>query len=170
MVVPGATDNSRKGQPRDLRPPGTHFESNDVRVNPLALSLFQFFRQPLPEVLRTRVMAPTGAAGSGPARATTPASPTSSIAAASGRGSRSSPPTGSTRSGRRRQPNPGYGLLWWLSTGRALYPSAPAASLFALDGGAHVLWLDPDLVMVVRWVDKPEVDGLLARILASRAA
>ncbi len=45
------------------------------------------------------------------------------------------------------------------------------ASLFALGGGSHVLWLDPDhdLVMVARWVDKPEVDGLLARILASLA-
>ena len=67
--------------------------------------------------------------------------------------------------------NPGSGLLWWLNTGRALYPSAPAASLFALGGGSHVLWLDPDhdLVMVARWVDKPEVDGLLARVLASVA-
>ena len=65
--------------------------------------------------------------------------------------------------------NPGYGLLWWLNTGRALYPSAPASSVFALGGGSHVLWLDPegDLVLVARWVDKPAVDGLIARVRAS---
>jgi CubicO group peptidase (beta-lactamase class C family) len=65
--------------------------------------------------------------------------------------------------------NPSYGLLWWLNTGRGLYPGAPASSVFALGGGSHVPWLDPedDLVMVARWVDKPAVDGLIARARGS---
>jgi CubicO group peptidase (beta-lactamase class C family) len=67
--------------------------------------------------------------------------------------------------------NPAYGLLWWLNTGRRLYPSAPAGSVFALGGGTHVIWVDRerDLVVVARWIDKPAVDGLLARILAAVA-
>jgi CubicO group peptidase (beta-lactamase class C family) len=52
---------STKGQPRPLRPPGTLWEYNDVRVNRLSLSLLQRFRQPLPDVLRESVMDPIGA-------------------------------------------------------------------------------------------------------------
>jgi len=50
-----------KGSPRLLHPPGAYFEYNDVRVNRLALSLLRLFREPLPRVLRTRVMDPVGA-------------------------------------------------------------------------------------------------------------
>jgi CubicO group peptidase (beta-lactamase class C family) len=50
-----------KGTPRELRPPGTYWEYNDVRVNRLSLSLLQVFRRPLPEVLRNAVMDPIGA-------------------------------------------------------------------------------------------------------------
>jgi CubicO group peptidase (beta-lactamase class C family) len=50
-----------KGQPRLLRPPGTLWEYNDVRVNRLSLSLLQRFRRPLPTVLREAVMRPIGA-------------------------------------------------------------------------------------------------------------
>lgn len=60
QIGPGA-DNSRKGQRRELRPPGTYYEYNDVRVNLLALCLLQRFRRPLPEVLRERIMDPIGA-------------------------------------------------------------------------------------------------------------
>jgi CubicO group peptidase (beta-lactamase class C family) len=65
--------------------------------------------------------------------------------------------------------NPTYGLLWWLNTERALYPSAPASSVFALGAGSHVIWVDRelDLVVVARWIDKLAVDGLLARVLAA---
>jgi CubicO group peptidase (beta-lactamase class C family) len=58
-VGPG-TDNSRKGEHRDLQAPGSFWEYNDVRVNLLALSLLQVFREPLPNVLKTRVMDPIG--------------------------------------------------------------------------------------------------------------
>lgn len=54
-------DNSRKGQRREFRAPGTHHEYNDVRVNLLAFCLLQRFGRPLPEVLRERVMDPIGA-------------------------------------------------------------------------------------------------------------
>lgn len=46
---------------RTLREPGTHFEYNDVRVNVLAYALLQVWRQPLPVVLRDKIMNPIGA-------------------------------------------------------------------------------------------------------------
>ena len=57
----GASD---KGQPRRLRPPGTLWEYNDVRINRLSLSLLQVFRQPLADVLRTALLEPLGASTS----------------------------------------------------------------------------------------------------------
>lgn len=50
-----------KGVKRAMRPPGTFWEYNDVRVNRLALALMRVFRRPLPEVLRDRIMQPIGA-------------------------------------------------------------------------------------------------------------
>jgi CubicO group peptidase (beta-lactamase class C family) len=59
--------------------------------------------------------------------------------------------------------NPEYGLLWWLNTGRAQMPSAPASSYAARGAGSNVIWIDPDhdLVVVVRWIDKASVDGFV---------
>jgi len=54
--------NAPKGTPRPMRPPGTLWEYNDVRVNRLSLSLLQRFRRPLPDVLREAIMDPIGAA------------------------------------------------------------------------------------------------------------
>jgi CubicO group peptidase (beta-lactamase class C family) len=50
-----------KGTRRPLRPPGTLWEYNDVRVNRLSLSLLQAFRRPLADVLRTAIMEPVHA-------------------------------------------------------------------------------------------------------------
>ncbi len=50
-----------KGQPRPLKPPGTHWEYNDVRVNRLALALLRRFGRALPDVFRERIMTPIGA-------------------------------------------------------------------------------------------------------------
>jgi CubicO group peptidase (beta-lactamase class C family) len=60
-----------------------------------------------------------------------------------------------------------YGLLWWLNTDRASLPSAPASSFSARGAGSNVIWVAPDqdLVVVVRWIDKTSVDGLLKLIL-----
>lgn len=46
---------------RTLAEPGSVFEYNDVRVNLLAYALLQVFRQPLPKVLKERIMDPIGA-------------------------------------------------------------------------------------------------------------
>ena len=51
----------RKGDARPLRPPGSFWEYNDVRVNRLALALLRRFRRPLPEVFAERIMQPIGA-------------------------------------------------------------------------------------------------------------
>lgn len=46
---------------RELRTPGTSFKYNDVRVNVLSYSLLNVWRQPLPQVLKERIMDPIGA-------------------------------------------------------------------------------------------------------------
>ncbi|MDX1667372.1 MAG: serine hydrolase [Saprospiraceae bacterium] len=46
---------------REFSEPGTQFEYNDVRVNVLAYSLLQVWRQPLPTVLKKKIMDPIGA-------------------------------------------------------------------------------------------------------------
>ena len=58
------TDHLRKGVMRELEPPGTRWEYNDVRVNRLALCLTQLFRRSLADVLRERIMEPIGASPS----------------------------------------------------------------------------------------------------------
>lgn len=57
-------DSMEQWRNRELHEPGTHFKYNDVRVNLLALSLLHVYRQPLPVVLRERVMGPIGASSS----------------------------------------------------------------------------------------------------------
>jgi hypothetical protein len=63
--------------------------------------------------------------------------------------------------------NQSYGYLWWLNRGAARYPSATAASVFAMGAGSNIIWIDPvhDLVAVLRWIDKTAVDGFFARVL-----
>lgn len=51
----------RAGYDRSLRPPGTFWEYNDVRVNRLALSLLRIWNRPLPHVLKAELMDPIGA-------------------------------------------------------------------------------------------------------------
>jgi CubicO group peptidase (beta-lactamase class C family) len=50
----------KKGERRRLRPPGTYWEYNDVRINQLSLALLHVFRRPLPEVFVESVLAPLG--------------------------------------------------------------------------------------------------------------
>ncbi|MDX1395497.1 MAG: serine hydrolase [Gemmatimonadota bacterium] len=66
---------------------------------------------------------------------------------------------------------PNYGFMWWLNTDRAQFPNAPETSYFALGAGStSTIWVDPDhdLVLVSRWIDGPDVDELIGRILAAR--
>ena len=54
----------RRGRDRTLQEPGTFWEYNDVRVNRFALSLLHVWKQPLPEVLKEKIMDPIGASRS----------------------------------------------------------------------------------------------------------
>ncbi|MDZ7790275.1 MAG: serine hydrolase [Xanthomonadales bacterium] len=54
-------DDPEKWPEREMHEPGTHFKYNDVRVNLLAYSLLQVFREPLPVVLREAIMDPIDA-------------------------------------------------------------------------------------------------------------
>ncbi|MBL8701762.1 MAG: serine hydrolase [Alphaproteobacteria bacterium] len=56
-----AGGESPKGDLRAMKPPGAHWEYNDVRVNRLSLSLLRVLGAALPEVLRESVMTPIGA-------------------------------------------------------------------------------------------------------------
>jgi CubicO group peptidase (beta-lactamase class C family) len=59
---PGAAEYGKSAmQPRELRPPGTFFEYNDVRINRFALSMLRLWKKPLPDVWRDEVMNPIGA-------------------------------------------------------------------------------------------------------------
>ena len=180
----------RKGDARPLRPPGTFWEYNDVRVNRLSLALLQLFRRPLPEVFAERVMQPLGA------------SPDwrwygyrTSMVEIDGR-MIESVPGGShwgggvaihaedqaligqlmLRKGGGIVPaswidellapcplNPNYGFMWWLNTNRSRYPSATGESFFASGAGGNITWVDPvnDLVAVMRWMDPASVDGFI---------
>jgi len=59
-VVGLAVAEAPKGTRRQLKKPGTFYEYNDVRVNRLSLSLMQVFGEPLPQVLKRRIMDPIG--------------------------------------------------------------------------------------------------------------
>jgi CubicO group peptidase (beta-lactamase class C family) len=60
-VVGLAVAEAPKGTRRALKKPGTFYEYNDVRVNRLSCSLLQIFKEPLPAVLKRRIMDPIGA-------------------------------------------------------------------------------------------------------------
>lgn len=64
---------------------------------------------------------------------------------------------------------PMYGYMWWLNTGKQLWPAAPERSFAALGAGTNAIYVDPDhdLVVVVRWIDTPKLAEFLARVLAS---
>jgi CubicO group peptidase (beta-lactamase class C family) len=65
--------------------------------------------------------------------------------------------------------NPAYGLLWWLNTGRAKWPSASAESYTFSGAGGNITWVDPaaETVAVLRWVDSTKLDGFMAAVGAA---
>ena len=70
---------------------------------------------------------------------------------------------------RMRQPcplYPQYGYLWWLNTGRQMYPSASEASYCASGAGGNLTWIDPDhdIVAVTRWLN-PVAHGEFIRLV-----
>jgi CubicO group peptidase (beta-lactamase class C family) len=48
-------------KPREIQPPGSHYEYNDVRINRFSLSLLTLYKKPIPDVFRDEVMNPIGA-------------------------------------------------------------------------------------------------------------
>jgi CubicO group peptidase (beta-lactamase class C family) len=66
--------------------------------------------------------------------------------------------------------NPQYGVMnWFLNTDRKLVPSAPANVVVHFGAGTNLVYVDfdNDLVVVARWVDRQQVDGLISRVLAA---
>ncbi len=62
--------------------------------------------------------------------------------------------------------NPKYGYMWWMNHER--WPSGPASAFSAIGAGGNYVWCDPehDLVIVTRWIDPPEIDGVVERVLS----
>lgn len=180
----------RKGDARPLRPPGTFWEYNDVRVNRLSLALLQLFRRPLPEVFAERVMQPLGASpdwrwygyrtsmveidgrmiesvpggshwGGGVAIHAEDQALIGQLMLRKGGGI--VPASWIDESLAPCPLNPNYGFMWWLNTNRSRYPSATGESFFASGAGGNITWVDPvnDLVAVMRWMDPASVDGFI---------
>ena len=67
-------------------------------------------------------------------------------------------------------PNPGYGFMnWFLNTDRKMLPSAPETAFAHLGAGTNMIYVDPehDLVVVARWIQRNQLDGLVGRVLAA---
>lgn len=178
--------------------PGTVHEYNDVRVNLLALSLLNVLREPLPRVLRERVMDPIGASstwrwygyenswveldgermqsvsggghfGGGLFISTADLARFGLLMEREGRWGK----TVVVRSDWIRemtapsQPEPAYGLLWWLNTDRKAMPAAPATAYWAAGFGGNTVYVDPqhDLVVVLRWIPGDGAEAVIAAII-----
>lgn len=187
-------DGSRFGQPHELRSPGSWWDYNDVRVNALCLALTRLFRRPLGDVLGERLLAPMGAAegwswwgydageavvggghwGGGIVTSAAHDALLGRLVLERGawRGRRLVPEAWIDRMLEPCPLNPLYGCLWWLNTGRRLYPAAPASSVFALGVGLNAIWVEPslDLVVVARWIDEPAFPDLVRAVMAALEA
>jgi CubicO group peptidase (beta-lactamase class C family) len=64
---------------------------------------------------------------------------------------------------------PRYGLLWWLNTACAMYPSASEASYCASGAGGNLTWVDPvnDFVAVMRWIDPTARNEFMRLVMAA---
>ncbi|HEY4613504.1 MAG TPA: serine hydrolase [Bacteroidota bacterium] len=67
--------------------------------------------------------------------------------------------------------NTRYGFMWWLNTEQQQWPAAPEKSFAALGAGDNVIYIDPvnDLVVIVRWIDRPKFNEFLGKVLAAVA-
>ena len=63
----------------------------------------------------------------------------------------------------------GTGALKYYSSGRSLYPSAPAASYYARGAGGNLTWIDPedDTVAVLRWTDPAAMDAYMKLVMVA---
>jgi CubicO group peptidase (beta-lactamase class C family) len=67
---------------------------------------------------------------------------------------------------------PVYGYMWWLNTGQEQFPAATPRSFFALGAGGNVIWIAPelDVVVVIRWLDGRQTNEFMRRVVAAVAA
>lgn len=66
--------------------------------------------------------------------------------------------------------NTGYGYMnWFLNTYKKLLPSAPASAWVYIGNGTNMIYCDPehDLVMVVRWIENKDMDGVVKTLLSA---
>ncbi|MGH7718914.1 MAG: serine hydrolase domain-containing protein [Gemmatimonadaceae bacterium] len=61
---------------------------------------------------------------------------------------------------------PTYGYMWWLNTAGAQYPAATPRSFFALGAGGNMIWIAPelDLVVVARWLDTRHTNEFIGKV------
>ncbi len=63
---------------------------------------------------------------------------------------------------------PHYGFMnFYVNKDRTFMPSAPASAFAHQGNGTNFVYVDPenDLVAVLRWIDKPQIDGFVKRLL-----
>ena len=68
---------------------------------------------------------------------------------------------------------PTYGFMnWYVNRGRAFLPSAPESAFGHQGNGTNFIYVDPehDIVAVLRWIDKPQIDGFVKRLLDALGA
>ena len=65
---------------------------------------------------------------------------------------------------------PGYGFMnWYNNRDGKLFPSAPPDAFAHIGNGTNIIIVIParELVMVVRWIDRPAIDEFVKRVLAA---
>ena len=63
---------------------------------------------------------------------------------------------------------PNYGFMnFYVNKDRTFMPSAPASAFGHQGNGTNFVYVDPenDLVAVLRWIDRPQIDGFVKRLL-----
>jgi len=63
-----------------------------------------------------------------------------------------------------------YGFMnWYNNKGRKFMPSAPESAFGHQGNGTNFIYVDPenDIVAVLRWIDRPAIDGFVKRLLAA---
>jgi CubicO group peptidase (beta-lactamase class C family) len=61
-----------------------------------------------------------------------------------------------------------YGFMnFYVNKDRTFIPSAPASAFGHQGNGTNFVYVDPenDLVAVLRWIDRPAIDGFVKRLL-----
>ena len=65
---------------------------------------------------------------------------------------------------------PTYGFMnWYVNKGRKFMPSAPETAFGHQGNGTNFIYVDPenDVVAVLRWIDRPAIDGFVKKLLAA---